>query len=75
MKKVLSLFLLCALIVACGQVMNDKETSVTATATGDNDFSVQGKKSKVYTTASDSDLRLENTAFLEYKAEKQNIKN
>ena len=71
MKKVYYLFMLCALLVACGQVMNDNDANSIPTASANNDFSVQGKKSVVYTTASDNDLRLENTASLEYKTERQ----
>ena len=71
MKKVYYLFMLCALLVACGQVMNDNNANSIPTASANNDFSVQGKKSVVYTTASDTDLRLENTASLEYKTERQ----
>ena len=71
MKKVYYLFMLCALLVACGQVMNDNDANSISTASANNDFSVQGKKSVVYTTASDTDLRLENTASLEYKIERQ----
>jgi len=63
--------MLCALLVACGQVMNDNNANSIPTASANNDFSVQGKKSVVYTTASDTDLRLENTASLEYKTERQ----
>ena len=71
MKKVYYLFMLCALLVACGQVMNDNNANSIPTASANNDFSVQGKKSVVYTTASDTDLRLENTASLEYKTDRQ----
>ena len=78
MKNYINLLLLSILLVACNQALTTDEVkseSVSSKKVSSEAYSISGKKSTVYTTASDTDLRLKKTATLEYKSAEQPVEN
>ncbi|WP_297761381.1 glycoside hydrolase family 30 protein [uncultured Muriicola sp.] len=75
MKKLCAIIILVLLLSSCG---NDKETKTLEPETVEsisNPYSAKDKKLEVYTTASETDLRLSKTENLSFAAGKQPLEN
>ncbi len=78
MKNLFALCLFSILFFTCQQApapAAEKKSDTAPKPVATTSYSITGKTSKVYTTASNTDLRLENTATLAFKAAEQPLEN